>query len=177
MLEERTVLQGTKKVFRAAPLFLFVLMLVAAATCASDPPVVPIVPLSVCEVLRDLPSHEGKEIAVIGRYSFREKGISLGEQACEPPVSVPPQFSLVESTSGPKPPNNFELDAIAVKKKFTDLRRRTALGKFRFGTPDYDRWAVVYGEVKAHRGTDGNGTAADLIYRGSGVVIFLNPEQ
>ena len=46
------------------------LSLIPLSAAASDA----IVPLTVCEVLSDLPAHEGKEVAVLGRYSFRKDG-------------------------------------------------------------------------------------------------------
>jgi len=102
----------------------------------------PLVPVTVCEVLADLGSHQGKDYAVVGRYSFREKGgRTLNEQACAAPTGGPLQLRLVETDSGPKPPDSFEIDSYQLSKKFADIQTRTALGKFRFGTPDYDRWA------------------------------------
>ncbi len=148
--------------------------LAGAALISADPP---ITPLSVCEVLRDLPAEEGKNVAVLGRYSFREKGRWIGEDACSPPGENPPQLWLVEDSSAPKPPDDFELDGGALHKKFLELRRHTSLGKFRFGTPDYDRWAVIFGQVKPRQGEDAKKAAANLVYRGSGVIIFLTPEE
>jgi hypothetical protein len=134
-------------------------------------------PLGVCEVLRDLPALEGKSVAVVGRYSFRGSGRWVGEESCTPSVTVPLQLWVVEDLkSGPKPPENFELDAVALNRKFTELRRRTPLGKFRFGTPDYDRWAVIYGRVEARKGEDTKKAPANLVIRGDGVIIVLTPE-
>ncbi len=151
-----------------------ILVSVGAASTPANPP---LVPLSVCEVLHDLPAQEGKAIAVLGRYSFRENGTWIGEQACNPAVEGPPLLWLVESSKdGPKPPDDFEIDGAALRKKLAELQRRTSLGKFRFGTTDYDRWAVVYGMVKQRQGEEARKAPADLFYRGSGVVIFLTPQ-
>ncbi|HEV3201024.1 MAG TPA: hypothetical protein VGZ73_24145 [Bryobacteraceae bacterium] len=151
-----------------------ILILGGAATFSADPP---ILPLGVCEVLRELAALEGKNVAVIGRYSFREAGRWIGEQSCTPTVTVPLQLWLVEdSKGGPKPPGNYELDGVALNRKFAELQRRTPLGKFRFGTPDYDRWAVVYGRVEARKGEDTKRAAANLVIRGDGVIIVLTPE-
>ena len=138
----------------------------------------PVVPVTVCEVLSDLPAHEGKEVAVLGRYSFRKDGRWIGEQSCDPSTSVPPMLWLQEdSSAAPKPPGNFELDAATLNRKFAAMLKLTSLGKFRFGTSDYDRWAVVYGRVVPHKGEDTKKTPADLVFRGSGVVIFLTTEK
>src|SRR5262249_51149015 len=79
--------------------------------------------------------------------------------------------------TGPKPPGNFELDAAVLNRKFIDLIRHTALGKFRFGTQDYDRWAVVYGRIVIRKGEEAKKAPAELVFRGSGVVIFLTTER
>lgn len=150
-------------------------VLLCALAQAADPP---LVPLTVCEILRDLPPHEGKSAAVLGRYSFRETGRWLGEQVCEPASPSPPQLRLMEdSKDGPKPPENFDLDSAAIRSKLAEMRQRTSLGKFRFGTPDYDRWAVVYGRVETRKGEAAKKAAADLVFRGDGVIVFLTGEQ
>jgi hypothetical protein len=151
----------------------FLMALAVNATTPADPPLVPV---SVCEVVRDLSAHNGKNIAVLGRYSFRENGRWLGEQACDPPVESAAQLTLVEDSNvGPRPPESFELDGVELQKKFTDMRRRTELGKFRFGSPDYDRWAVVFGQVRPRTGEEAKKSPAMLVFRGDGVVIFLRP--
>src|SRR5207237_7854163 len=127
-----------------------------------------------CEILKDHPTHEGKEVAVLGRYSFRQSGRWIAEQGCDPASPAPSLLWLTEdSASAPKPPDNFELDAPALNRKFAEVRRRTFLGKFRFGTSDYDRWAVVYGRVMSRKGEAARQAPAELVFRGSGVVVFL----
>jgi hypothetical protein len=138
----------------------------------------PMPPVTVCDVLAKLPAYEGKEVAVLGRYSFRKDGRWVSEQSCDGPAATPPVLWLVEdSGAGPRPPDDFELDAPALNRKFADMLKRTSLGKFRFGTADYDRWAVVYGKIVARKGNDAAKAPADLVFRGSGVVIFLTTEH
>jgi hypothetical protein len=159
-----------RPIIRALSIF----MVGSVVTFSADPP---IVPLGVCDVLRDLPAFEGKSVTVIGRYSYRENGRWVGDQSCDPPVKVPLALWLLEDLkNGPKPPENFELDAVALNRKYAELRRRAPLGKFRFGTPEYDRWAVIYGRVEARKGEDTKKAAANLIFRGDGVIIVLTPE-
>ena len=148
------------------------LILVSAAVC-SEPP---LVPLTACEVLHDLPALEGKSTAVLGRYSFRQNGRWIGEHECTPAATEQPQLLLIEDPAGPRPPDSYELDGVAVDRKLADVRRHTTLGKFRFGSPEYDRWAVVYGRIEARKGEDAKKAPASLIFRGSGVVIFLTPQ-
>src|SRR4051812_41366502 len=82
--------------------------LLGACALAADPPLAPV---TVCEILKELPAHEGKEVAVLGRYSFRQSGRWIAEQACDPASLAPPLLWLIEdSTGAPKPPNDFELD-------------------------------------------------------------------
>jgi len=148
-------------------------LLAAAFGVAADPPIPTV---TVCEVLADLPAHEGKDVAVLGRFSFRRDGRWIGEQSCEAANGAPPQLWLTEdSAAGPKPPANFEFDSQVLNKKFAAMAKRTALGKFKFGTPEYDRWAVVYGRVVARK--DDKKAAADLVFRGDGVIVFLTTER
>jgi hypothetical protein len=143
-----------------------------AAPCAEAP----IVPHTVCEILNDLQGFEAGPVAALGRYSFREQGIWLGEQACDGTVATPPVLWLVEnSKDGPKPPADFEIDGAALDRKFTELQKQTSLGKFRFGSSDYDRWAVVYGKVEPRTGDQAKKALANLVFRGDGVVVFLRP--
>ena len=151
--------------------FAYLPLLLCAFALAADPP---LVPLSVCEVLHDLPSYEGKSVAVVGRYSFRESGRWMGEQACDAGSPAPPVLWLMEdSKDGPKPPDHYELDALMLRRKLADIQQHTSLGKFRFGTPDYDRWAVVYGRVETRKAEAARQAPANLVFRGSGVVVFL----
>lgn len=155
----------------ARPVFLLAVLAILPATCADAP----ITPLTVCEILNELAMYDGKPVAALGRYSFRDKGRWLSEQACASTPPADPTLWLVEDTNdGPHPPNNFELDAPAVERKLAEVRKRTSLEKFRFGSADYDRWALVYGRVETRRGDAAKIAPADLIFRGDGVVVFLN---
>src|SRR5262249_53547734 len=128
------------------------------ATFSADPA---LVPMGVCEVLHDLSAQDGKTLAVLGRYSFRTTGRYIGEQACNPDAGAPPMLWLQEdNVDGPKPPGQFELDGVALAKKWADMQKHTSLGKFRFGSQDYDRWAVVYGKVETRKGDDAKKAAA-----------------
>src|SRR3954453_9772507 len=148
-------------------------LLATAFGVAADPP---IPTETVCEVLADLPALEGKEVAVLGRFSFRRDGRWIGEQSCGDTSAAAPMLWLTEdSDSGPKPPANFEFDSALLNKQFAAMVKKTTLGKFRFGTPEYDRWAVVYGRVVARKAD--KRAAADLLFRGDGVVVFLTTER
>jgi hypothetical protein len=65
----------------------------------------------------------------------------------------------------------FALDAVSVSRKLKVVQEQTSLRTFRFGTPDYDRWAVVYGRIEVDKNKPGE---AHLVYRGDGVILFLH---
>ncbi|HUK16749.1 MAG TPA: hypothetical protein VLW65_10060 [Bryobacteraceae bacterium] len=168
------MLQGT---FRIRRRFVRVAMVAASACMLSMGADPPLMPLGVCEVLRDIAAVEGKDVAVVGRYSFRADGRWMSEQVCDAPAANPPELWLVEDArEGPKPPEHFDIDGAALHKKLVEIERHTALGKFRFGTPDYDRWALVYGRVEPRKGDAAKKAPANLLFRGSGVVVFLAAE-
>ncbi|HLK49508.1 MAG TPA: hypothetical protein VKT49_15305 [Bryobacteraceae bacterium] len=149
----------------------WILWLALPAPCADGP----VVPYSVCEILRDLPKFETAPIAALGRYSFREQGRWLSEDACDGPGKPTVLWLTEDGKEGPKAPDQFEIDAVTLNRKFAELRQHTALGKFRFGSSDYDRWAVVYGKVAPRTGDAARKSPAELVFRGDGVVVFLNP--
>jgi hypothetical protein len=137
-------------------------------------------PLTVCEVLKDVASNDGKPVAVLGRFSFRRDGRTLNEESCgaaaEP--GTPPQPNSIRLTddtkNGPKPPEVFALDGAAVNRKLKTIQEHTKLHTFRFGTADYDRWAVIYGRIEADKGKV---PTARLVYRGDGVILFLHESE
>jgi len=69
------------------------------------------------------------------------------------------------------------LDAAVLNKKFVEMVKHTSLGKFRFGNPEYDRWAVVYGQVAARKGEEAKRAAADVVFSRERVVVFLTTEK
>ncbi len=144
------------------------------AAAASSPADRGIVPISVCEVLRDLPAHEGQTVAVVGRYSYRTNSHWLDQQSCQPAPAVVPSLWLVENlTDAPKPSGVLQFDAAELDKRLLEVQQHTPLGKFRFGSTDYDRWAVIYGRVESRRGDDAGRFGANLVIRGNAMIIFL----
>jgi len=132
-------------------------------------------PVGVCEILRDLASWENKDVAVVGRYSYRPTGRWVSEQVCEPATADPPQLWIVEDDKdAPRPPERFAFDAVVMRRKLTVIERHTALATFRFGTPGYDRWAVIYGRIEARKGDDARKAPANLVIRGASVILYLN---
>ncbi len=103
---------------------------------------------------------------------------ALGKRtSLRPGAAEPPQLWIVEDDKdGPRPPERFELDAAAVRVKLAEIERHTALAKFRFGSPGYDRWAVVYGRIETRKGEDARQAPANLVICGTAVIVFLNAE-
>jgi hypothetical protein len=129
-------------------------------------------------VLKDMPTNEGKTMAVLGRFSFRSDGRTLNEESCganpESGGTPPPNVIRLtdDSKSAPKPPEVFALDANTTERKLKAIQEHTKLHTFRFGTADYDRWAVVYGRIELDKAKP---AAPRLVYRGDGVILFLAP--
>ncbi len=151
----------------------------------------PLKPVRVCEVLQQLTEYNGKTMAVVGRFSFRESGRFLSEQTCDPPLSadgVPWAHAmriLFDTADGPKPPADLAIDNSAVSAKLKLVRQSTPLGKFPFGSQEYDRWAIVYGRVEttpefaAHKpGKAGafEPAPARMVCRGAALVIFITTD-
>ncbi len=138
-------------------------------------------PARVCEVLENLTAYTGAPVAIVGRFSFRDGRRFLSEQGCEPKENTTPAAFRVtfSATDGPKPPPVFEIESDMVYRKLRLIQKHTSLGKFPFGTPNFDRWAVVYGRVLAIKpgSIPENGefpaTTAELVCRGEAVIMFL----
>ncbi len=187
----RTVTQAPR--LRRAAALACVALAAATAALAADPPLKPV---RVCEALEDPTSYTGKPVALVGRFSFRETGRFLSEETCgrelkNGGVTWPATLRLAEDPkSAPKPPGVLEIDAAALDEKLKLIRRHTRLRNYPFGTPDYDRWAIVYGRFELSKdfinppaSGNGNGNGkksgaeplpAELYYRGSGVILFVD---
>jgi len=146
--------------------------------------------------MQDLPAYDGKVVAVVGRFSSRQTGRWLGEQTCAHKLVTgdrewPNAFWVVyDPADAPKPPAVLAVDAVLLAQKLRTVKQATSLTKLRFGSPDYDNWAVVYGRVETRKdlvtvtasGTRKNGfgygesSPARLVCHGDAVVIFLNDE-
>ena len=141
----------------------------------------------VCEILRDLPSYNGKVVAVVGRFSYREEGKFLSEKKCDSMKSEghpDPAALLVvyDSKSAPKPARDLYFDRSLVDKELELIRRQTSLASFRFGSQDYDRWAVVYGRIEMNKDSaprskplrsEFEPAAATIICTSKSMVVFL----
>jgi len=149
-------------------------------------------PLRVCEVLENLNQYRDKPVAVLGRYSFRSSGRYLSESSCESvaqktSAAGPGALRLeVDSKEAPKLPESFDIDAGTTDRKLRLIRKATTLGKFRFGSLEYDRWAIVYGRVEPAPDSPSSPSektkpeleppSARLVYRGDGLIFFLSGE-
>jgi hypothetical protein len=154
-------------------------------------------PVTVCEVLQDLSAYDGKVVAVVGRFSFRQTGRWLGEQKCAHKFvrgdrEWPNAFWVTyDPAAAPKPPEVLAVNAALLAQKMREVKLGTSLTKFPFGSADYDNWAVVIGRVETRKdlvtvtasGTRKNGfgygesSPARLVCHGDAVVVFLNDES
>ncbi len=139
-----------------------------------------IVPMSVCELMRELPAHDGQTVALVGRYSYRSgAGRWVTQQGCsvtsgsDKEAGAPALWVLENPAEAPKAPDVFEFVASELDKKLAEVQAHTALGKFRFGVPDFDRWALIYGKVELRKGEDAKQYAANLVIRSNAMIIFL----
>jgi hypothetical protein len=153
-------------------------------------------PVTVCEVLQDLSAYDGKVVAIVGRFSFRHNGRWLDEQNCDRKLVIGEQewpnafWVAYDPASAPKPPAVLAVDGVLLAQKLGAVKRATRLTKFRFGSTDYDSWAVVYGRVETRKdlvevtasGTRKNGfgygesSPARLVCHGDAVVVFLTDD-
>jgi hypothetical protein len=153
-------------------------------------------PVTVCEVLQDLSAFDGKMVAVVGRFSYRQKGRWLGEQKCGHKLVTgdqewPNAFWVVyDPAAAAKPPVVLAVDAALLAQKLRAVKTGTELTKLPFGSADYDNWALVYGRIETRKdlvtatpgGTRKNGfgygesSPARLVCHGEAEVVFLNED-
>lgn len=156
----------------------------------------PLKPVTVCDVLADLPAYDGKAVAVVGRFSFRQAGRWLGEQKCASKFVTGDQewpnslWVTFDPATAPKPPGVMAVDAPLLAQKVREVKLGTSLTKLPFGSSDYDSWALVFGRVETRKdlvavtpnGTRKNGfgygesSPARLVCHSDAVVIFLNDD-
>jgi hypothetical protein len=89
---------------------------------------------------------------------------------------------VYDSKSAPKPPHDLYFDRSLVDKELELIRRQTSLASFRFGSQDYDRWAVVYGRVEMNKdsasrskpvGREFEPAPARIVCTSSTMVVFI----
>ena len=169
------------------------LLLVCPLIEAAEPALQPV---TVCEVLQDLSAYDGKVVAVVARFSFRQTGRWLGEQKCAHKFITgdqewPNAFWVVhDPETAAKPPAVLAVDAALLAQKLRAVKLGTSLTKLPFGSEDYDNWALVYGRIETRKdlitvtpsGTRKNGfgygesSPARLVCHGEAEVVFLNDD-
>jgi len=147
--------------------------------------------------MKDLAAFDGKVVAVVGRFSFRQSGRWIGEQKCDRKLVIGDQdwpnalWVSYDPASAPKPPAVLAVDAALLAQKLREAKLGTSLTKFRFGSSDYDSWAVIYGRIETRKdlvavtagGTRRNGfgygesSPARLVCHGEAEVVFLTEES
>ncbi|MBV8821022.1 MAG: hypothetical protein JO022_21870 [Acidobacteriaceae bacterium] len=144
--------------FRVLPI---ALTLVAHLRAAEAPE-----PVRVCTLLENPAAFDSKVVVVVGRYSFRQSGRTLSEEKCGEHPGGALRITFAKSDAPPTP-ERLDMDGSLVRKLLRSVQEHTSLTKFKFGSPDYDRWAVIYGRLETAK--DGS----HLICAGDSVVLFL----
>lgn len=168
----------TSAAMRLAICILVTAVLPGTPLRAEEIPSGPAPVMRVCDLLQDTAARSGKVLAVVGRFSFREYGRFMSEAACETADGAPVALEVVyDANTGPTPAAGSALDRTAVETQLNRVKVKTQLKQFRFGSEEYDRWAVVYarfevqkhGDVKTDK--EFKSTAGRLVCRSSSMVI------
>jgi hypothetical protein len=172
---------------------LFLALLGSQLLPAGEPPLQPV---TVCEALQNLAAYDGKVVALVGRFSSRQTGRWLGEQKCGQKLVTgdhawPNAFWVsYDPAAAPKPPPVLAVDGVLLAQKLRQVKAATSLTEFRFGSSDYDSWAVIYGRIETRKQlievTPGGSrllgfgymesSPAQLACHGEAVIVFLNSE-
>jgi len=132
-------------------------------------------PVTVCEALAHPEMYSGKPVLLMGRFSFRDYGRFLSEKGCV-------LHLMFDSKTGPVPPAAFSVDTGATDRKLTAVRKTTNLATFRFGSSDYDRWALVYGRLEPaaapdkHGGREFDDASGEVLCHSQTLLIFLHEQ-
>jgi hypothetical protein len=143
-----------------------------------------IVPVRVTEALQQLEKLSGKMVAIIGRFSFRESGRYLSEHPCENGQEGQEGVMRVtlDTASRSASITRIEFDGAAVRRELATVKRCNPLKKIRYGSPEYERWAMVYGRLEQPRKSNEPGPppdkefphiAASVVCGGEAAIIFL----
>ena len=109
-----------------AALVACVALLPAASSPAADAAMQPV---RVCEVLETPDAYDGKALALLGRFSFREDGRFIGEESCGKELKTGSAILRLseDSKPAPRPDGALQIDAAALDRKLAAVRERTAL--------------------------------------------------
>lgn len=112
-----------------------------------------VIPVRVSEAVRELDKLSGKMVAIIGRFSFRETGRYLSERPCEGGQGGDERVIRVtfETAARSASITRVEFDGGAVRRELATVKRCNTLKKIRYGSTEYERWAMVYGRLEQPR--------------------------
>jgi hypothetical protein len=166
--------RGTSSLPHIVRTFLLVLAFACAPAFAADAAAA-LQPVTVCEVLAHPDAYYGKPVLLVGRFSFREYGRFLSEKGCVLHVVLDPK-------GGPVPPAAFSVDTETTSRKLAAVRKSTTLANFRFGSSDYDRWAMVYGRMEPatppdkHPAREFDDASAEVLCHSQTLLIILHEQ-
>ncbi len=132
--------------------------------------------VTACEVLSNPTAYDGAPVSLLGRISRRDNGRWIGQDGCgSQPDGAADLAIRFDRQAGPLPPEGFAINAILAKSKFRQIAEHTVLRDFRFGSGDYDRWAIVFGRVELDKSVTSqhpSAIRAAVVCRGE-ALIFL----
>jgi hypothetical protein len=158
-------------------------------------PVEPVKVVTVCDILLDPSSFNGKSMVVLGRLSASDEGLWLVEEKCDRKVDTKNGGAsnimvwLEHRGRGPSPPLAMPLiDQDSLRAKLEQAGKTTKLGKHvqyqctisylekdarpQCGWPEVnDEWAIVYGKVETIGDREYgyghlSGAPAQVVYQG-----------
>jgi hypothetical protein len=153
----------------------------------------PVKPVTVCEVLGDLPKFSGKGLAILGRLdcqsSLIDRTCFLAQDHCERPITTeafvwPTNIWIAEywDEGIPKPPSaNPLIDEPTLIDKLSLLRKTTKLRSHRkdvFKT--LNGWGVAYGKVYSSPQLESKPSCVDKGcrgFRGAPVALIINRDS
>jgi hypothetical protein len=137
-------------------------------------------PITVCELLTDLDTFDGKAVAVLGRLDVTNDSKTLGQQSCEDDsqrtASSFRRLQVVEESSAPMPTmGRFYLNKKSVESKLAAVKATTELGYVRPLHPigEFRSWAAVYGRVESDGSTGAK--VVRLVSSGNGIEYIAGP--
>jgi hypothetical protein len=163
----------------------------------------PVKPVTVCEVLGDLPKYSGKNVAILGRLDcdigLIDRTCFLAQDQCERPITTegyvwPTKVMIADywEEGMPKPPSrNPQIDEPALIEKMSLIRKATKLGLHKepqFKTEDHtmsfsvtkDEWGIAYGRIftapKLKRDDCGDEVGCGG-FHGAPVALIINPSS
>ncbi len=130
-------------------------------------------PLTVCEVLAQLPNIAGKVVAVLGRLDTTNEGKTLVQKGCGQTTDHRiSELRVIDNPSPPRPQTRpWHLNRKTVREKLALVKSTTDLEYVRPSPTAavFRCWAVVYGQIEARD------SETAVVSNGNGVMFGIDP--